>query len=440
MSRNSRGTSVRRRRFVKAAGATITVGALAGCSGDGGDGSDGGDGGSGGDGGDGGSTSGGGGPSELHVGTFAPYTGPFAPWGEAHTVGSELAKADLESEYDVSITLSEYDTETNPSAAQERMQRAVTSDGIDLAHGGVSSAVAGSIGSWASDNGVPFLTQGASDTLTGSNCQPYMFRAYPSNTMMARSVGGPMAEEADSWYLLYTDYIWGQTAQEIIGTVLEENGASVVGSDAVPGPGNQDFTQYLNNVANSDATGLAMIVPGLDARAAAGQIQNRGMAEDLSMMFHQFEDLVMWGLDTEAASMVDVGPTGWTSTVEGGDEFAQRVADAGETDPFARHYMAYVCVDQAVRAAMRAGSTDGEAIRGALEGHEITDSTLNDIQPNATLRWRACDHQLVQPTHLVTARDPGEMTDDPYKQWYDVTGSVAGEEVIRSCEETGCSL
>lgn len=424
--------------------------ALAGCSGDGSDGDGSGDGDGDGSGGDGnGDGSDGGtatatptvsGPDELTVGVFAPYTGPFAPWGTALTTGSELAIEDLESEYDVSITLNEYDTETDPSAAQERIQRAVTSDGIDFAHGGISSAVCGSIGSWASDNGVAFLTQGASDTLTGSDCQSLMFRAYPSNTMMARAVAEPMAAEADNWYLLYTDYIWGQTGQEVIGSVLEENGASVAGRDAVPGPGNQDFTQYINNVADSDATGVAMIIPGLDARAAAGQLQNRGLDQELSVMFHQFEDQVMWGLDQQAASMVDLGPTGWVNTVSGGDEFKQRVTDQGETDPFSRQYMAYVCMDQGVRAAMRAGSTDGESMRSALEGHEITDSGVNDIQPDAALRWRACDHQLVQPTHVVEARETGEMVDDPYKQWFDVSSTVAGEDVVRSCEATGCDL
>jgi branched-chain amino acid transport system substrate-binding protein len=431
-----------RRDILRTAGGTsaLGVGLIAGCSSDAGTNTE--------DGGDSGSPTPTGrvtgttasGPDEVSVGVFAPYSGPFAPWGGSMTTGTELAKADLEAEFDITVQVHEYDTETDPAAAQERMQRAVISDGIDFAHGGVSSAVAGSLGSWASDNGVPFITQGASDTLTGSDCASHMFRAYPSNTMMARSVGAPMADEADSWYLLYTNYIWGQTGQEVIGSVLEENGATVVGKDAVPGPGNQDFTQYINNVENSDADGVAMIVPGLDARAAAGQLRNRGLDEELSVMFHQFEDLVMWGLDEEAASMVDVGPTGWVNTVSGGDEFKQRVADAGETDPFSRHYMAYVSVDQLVRAAMRAGTTDGDDIRSELEGHEITDSPVNDIQPDASFQWRACDHQLIQPTHVVAARETSEMTGDPYKQWFDVTDTVAGGDVARSCEETGCSL
>ena len=403
---------VSRRQTIKLVGAATTagMGGLAGCIGDGITGG------------------GGGGASSFNVGIFAPYTGPFAPWGNALTTGSELAKQDLEEEFDVSIELNQYDTETNPSAALERMKRAVTSDGIDFAHGGISSAVSGSIGSWASDNGVPYITQGASDTLTGADCKEYMFRAYPSNTMMARAAAQPMADEADQWYLLYSDYIWGQTAQEVIGSVLEENGSTVVGKDAVPFPAD-DFTQYINNVANSDATAVAMIVPGLDARLAAEQLMNRGLHTELSVMFHQFEDLVLWGLTKEAASMMDIGPTGWSNAVDGTDQFNQRVADAGDTDPFARHFMAYVSLDQLVRAAVRAGSKDPEAVRGELEEHEIG-GPVADLQSGGSMTWRACDHQLVQPTHVVSARDTGSMTDEPYKQWFDVAGTVAGEDVV----------
>jgi branched-chain amino acid transport system substrate-binding protein len=430
-------TDPSRRQVLRRMGVASTAGAafLAGCTGgDGGDGG-GGNGSDGGDGGDGGGT--GGSTTSYTVGVFAPLTGPFAPWGSALEVGSQLAKEDLESEFDVAIELEVYDTEVNPSAALERMKRAVTSDGIDFAHGGISSAVCGSIGTWASDNGVSYIAQGASDTLTGSDCKEHMFSVYQSNTMMAQSVGSAMAEAADSWYLLYANYVWGQTAQQVITTALEENGASVAGKDATPFP-NDDYTQYINNVANSDAAGVAMLLPGLDARLAAEQLMNRGLQEERSVMFHQLEDLVLWGLDREAAAMVDVGSTGWMNAVDGGDEFKQRIVEAGDTDPFARHYMAYTSLDQQVRAAIRAESTAAADITAELEGHEIQ-SPVTDIQPGA-LKWRACDHQLVQPTHVVSGLSVDEMSDDPYKEWFSVDKSVAGADVIRSCEETGCQL
>ncbi|WP_410767489.1 ABC transporter substrate-binding protein [Haloferax sp. DFSO60] len=433
-----------RRQLLKQIGVASTAGiaGLAGCAGSPGDADDSGGSGDSGSGNDDDSGSSGGGSSgsdieELTVGVFAPYTGAFAPWGESVTTGSILAKQDLEEEFGISITLKEYDTETNPSTALERMKRAVTSDGIDFAHGGISSAVCTSMGSWASDNGVSYIAQGASDSITGSACAEHMFSVYQSNTMMARSAGPRMANEADSWYILYSDYVWGQTAQKVISATLEENGASVVGSDATPFPGD-DYTQYINNVQNSDADAVALLIPGLDARLATEQMMNTGLHEELTLMYHQFEDLVLWGLGKDAASAVDIGPTGWANAVEGADEFKQRVVDEGDTDPFARHYMAYTSLDQQVRAAMRAGSTAGADITTELEGHQI-EGPVSDIQ-SGTMYWRECDHQLIQPTHVVSGLDTGEMKDDPWKEWFGVDETIAGDELARACEETGCQL
>lgn len=379
------------------------------------------------------------GGGSYKVGVFAPLSGPFAPWGTALVNGSKLAKQDLEDELDVDIEIKKYDTQTDPSTALSKMKRAVTSDGIDFANGGVSSAVCTSMGSWASSNQVSYIAQGASNTLTGANCEKYMYSVYQSNSMMSQSAGPRMAEVADSWYLLYSNYVWGKNGQKIIQQTLKENGASVVGKSATPFPADS-YNQYLNQVANSDADGVALIIPGLDARLAVKQMMNSGMGtdDDLKVMVHQLEDLVFWGLNKRSASIVDVGPTGWINTVDAGDEFKKRVAEQGQTDPFARHYMSYTSMDQHVRAAERAGSRDAEEIRKQLEGHEVS-STVNDIQPGK-LHWRECDHQLVQPVHVVSGRKVGQMKANPYKQWFNVDETVPGSKIARSCKATGCNL
>ncbi|MGQ4555381.1 ABC transporter substrate-binding protein [Halobellus sp. GM3] len=431
-------SSPTRRSVLKKAGAAsvIATTGLAGCTGGGGDGGDGsGDGDSGSN---GGSTSQDTGLDSLHVGVFNPQSGPFAPWGSSLRTGAELAATDLENEFDIDIEISTYDTEVNPSAALERMKRAVTSDGIDFAQGALSSAVCTKIGTWASDNGVSYIADGASDTLTGENCLPHMFSTYSSNTMLARSIGAQMADIADNWYLLYSDYIWGQNAQEIYTNEIESNGGTVVNSEATPFP-NDDYTSFLNNIQNSDADGIGLVLPALDKRLAMKQLRNKGMHEEFKLMGHQAEDIAFWGLGQESASMMDIASVGWTNSLESATAFSERVAEEGETDPFVRHANAYIAMDQQVRAALRAESTAAEAIRGELEGHTVESQRSLDIMPG-DLEWRACDHQLVHPTWAITGRSMEDMQDEPYKAWFDIAGTSAGEDVMRSCEETGCSL
>lgn len=429
--------STNRRQLLKGLGAGSVAGltGLAGCLG-------------GGDGGDGDATDSPGGtatgtpgdmgPSEFTAGVFGPFTGPFAPWGPATELGARLAAENLESELGVDITINTYDTEVNPSAALDRMKRAVTADGVDFTQGALSSAVCTSIGTWASDNGVIYVADGASDTLTGANCKPYMFRTYPSNSMMSRSVAPRMADIADSWYVMYSDYVWGQNAQGIITGLLEEEGSSVAGVEATPFP-HDDYTQFLNNAVNSEADGIAMILPGLEPTKALQQARNQGALEGHQIMIHQNEAMTQWSLGKWAAEQLDASAVGWNNAVEGGEDFKTSVADRGDIDPMVRHYTAFIAMDQVVRAAVRAGSKDAEAIRGEMEGHEIESDPVKAVE-SGTQYWRKCDHTLVKPVYTISGRAEGDMTDSPYKSWFNVDSTVPGDDVVRACSETGCSF
>lgn len=374
-------------------------------------------------------------PSSFHIGVLSPFSGPFGQWGPAHELGTTLAAEDLESEHDIEVEVSTYDTETDPSAAQERISRAVTADGIDFAFGGIAGTVIQSLGAWTADNGVVYMTEQSSD------CYPLMFQVYGSTEMLSNAVAPEMATMADSWYLLYSDYIWGQVSQEVIGRVLESEGASLAGTDATPWPPtSRDYTQYLNNAADSDADGLGLLLPGAEAAQAMSQARNEGILEDFTLMAQQNEDPLYWGVGKWAAEALDVSTTGWVNTVEGGDDFKQRVAERGNLDPFVRHATSYTGMDQLVRGALRAGSKEAEDVREAIEGHDITGSAVNDIFNSDDFHWRECDHQLIKPMYVVSGRDQADMQDDPYKQWFQIDKTVPGADVAQPCSEGGCDF
>jgi ABC-type branched-subunit amino acid transport system substrate-binding protein len=430
-----------RRRFIAATGTAGLIG-LAGCGGDGGDGGsdggdDGGDGGYGGDD-DGGGSTDGGGMDSLSIGMVTSTSGPFAVFGNAAVTGAELAIEDLESEHDVSIDLTTADSQLDPSTALDEARSLVTEDGVDFLMGAVSSAVALKVAGWASENAVTYFPTGAhSSALTGSGCGQYVFRPSASNSMLANTIGAEMADAADEWYLMYSDYTWGQTAQKAVAGILEEQGKTVAGTEAVPFP-SDDYAQYVNRAKASEAPAIGVLIAGLDLRKATNQIIAKGM-EDRTLAMHQLEDIVYWGLDKESASILDIAGQVWGPAASGGDDFKQRVADEGERDPYVRHLLGYMSMDQGVRGAIRAGSSDADAMRDALEGHEV-DSPIVEMKGGGDMYWRAGDHQLVQPTYTVSSRPTGEMSNDPYKEWFQVEQTFGGDDVARSVEETGCSL
>jgi len=442
-----------RRRFIAATGAAGLV-ALAGCAGDGGDGgsdggdgdgnggdggdSDGGDGDDGGSDGDGGSTDGDMGMDSLSIGMVTSTSGPFAVFGNAAVTGAELAIEDLESEHDVSIDLTTADSQLDPSTALDEARSLVTEDGVDFLMGAVSSAVALKVAGWASENAVTYFPTGAhSSALTGSGCGQYVFRPSASNSMLANTIGSEMAAAADEWYLMYSDYTWGQTAQQAVAGILEDEGKTVVGTEAVPFP-SDDYAQYVNRAKASEAPAIGVLIAGLDLRKATNQIIAKGM-EDRTLAMHQLEDIVYWGLDKESASILDIAGQVWGPAADGGDDFKQRVADSGEMDPYVRHLLGYMSMDQGVRAAIRAGTSEADAMRDALEGHQV-ESPIVDMKGGGDMYWRAGDHQLIQPTYTVSSRPTDEMSDDPYKEWFQAEQTFAGDDVARPVGETGCSL
>lgn len=386
-------------------------------------------------------TGGGGGIDSLKVGVATSLSGPFAVFGRAELNGAKLAKQDLEEELDVSIEIATGDTEITPGTGLQRMKRLVTEDEIDFAMGGVSSAVAIKMGRWASDNGVTYFATGAhSDQITGGQCAKYMFRPTCSNSMLANTIGSEMAQAADNWYLMYSDYTWGQTAQKAVSRILQNNGKQVVGKSAIKFP-NDDYTPFVNKAASADADGIGVLIAGLDMRKALRSIINKGLHKQRTLAMHQNEDVVYWGLGKETAGVLDMSGQVWgpALTNSAATSFAERVAQNYETDPYVRHYLGYVSMDQAVRAAVRAESTAAEDMRSALEGHKVG-SKAKDIKGADTMYWRECDHQLIQPAYSVKAMSPNQMQDNPYKKWFSVKKTFAGDDVARACDATGCSF
>jgi ABC-type branched-subunit amino acid transport system substrate-binding protein len=365
-------------------------------------------------------------------------SGPFAVFGNAAVTGAELAIEDLESEYDVQIDLTTADSQLEPGTALDEARSLVTEDEVDFLMGGVSSAVALKVGGWANENQVIYLPTGAhSSALTGGSCGKYVFRPSASNSMLANTIGSEMANAEDEWYLMYSDYTWGQTAVEAVQEILEAQGKTVVGTEAVPFP-SDDYAQYVNRAKNSDAPAIGVLIAGLDMRKATNQIVAKGI-QDRTLAMHQLEDIVYWGLDQESASVLDIAGQVWGPAVDAAADFKQRVVDASEHDPYVRHYLGYVSMDQSVRAAVRAESTTADDMRSALEGHQV-ESKVADWKGGGEMYWRAGDHQLIQPTYTVSSLPTQDMSDDPYQEWFQVDERVAGEDVARSVEGTGCSL
>ena len=424
--------SIDRRKFLASVGASGAL-ALAGCTGDDSDGGNGNGNGNGdGNGNDNGTTSSS--SMEFTAGVITARSGSYSFLGEAEFEGAQLAKQHLEEE-DVEIEIVTEDTETDPSTGQERMQRLVNREGVDFALGGVSSSVAIQMGRWASDNGVAYMAAGShSDATTGEQCAENMYRPTCSNSMLANAMGEAMYDTADSWVIMYADYTWGQTGEAAVRNSLQEAGGTVVDSIPTPFP-NDDYTQYLNEASDLDAEGLAVVIAGTTQRIVTQQFFDGGFDQEFEMAGPLHEEAVFWGLDKEITAETGVWAAPYANCVphtDLGEQFVDEIVEEFDSSPFSRHEMGYLSMDQLVRAALRAGSSDAGEIRAELEGYEL-DRTIKEGEHY----WRD-DHQLIQPVDTITALPVEEMQDDPYQSWYQHNTRKEGDEVARA--DSGCEF
>lgn len=378
--------------------------------------------------------------SEITVGLISPTSGSYAFIGNAQDRGAELAAKGVEEELGVTINIEKADSEFDPQAAVNKAQRLVTKDDAQVLVGGAQSAVSQKLGQWATENGVMYMSpDGAADSVSGESCAKYMFGTMPSVTMLNTTGAKVMAQEADSWFLIFADYVTGRNARDVLKNKLQEEGAEVPGSVGVP-QGNTDFTRALNEVQSSEADGVGVLVTGQPLRTCVKQYVNRGMHENFQMGGPAISDTSIWGFDKEIAQHIGVWGTWWSPAVGGqaSEEFRKAIKNEYDTTPAARDQIGYTAMDQILRAVVRADGTEPENVRNALEGYEFSDDA-GGLKEGKEY-FRACDHRAITPTYGIKALPKEEMQDEPYKVWLEQVEIVEGDEVARSCDQTGCNL
>jgi branched-chain amino acid transport system substrate-binding protein len=253
--RRKRLSRLDRRTFLRSTGGAAVVTALAGCSGgDGGDGSDGGDGGDGGDGsdgGDGGSTDGGdGGSGPITIASLQPFSGSFAPWGQAHSAGLEFAVQQINADGGVlgrDLEISEGDTGSDPGEADSLFRQTVEQDGAVAAVGPVSSDVGIRTRATAEELQVPLVLHMAGSHRILPKDVRYAFRlgSHSAVTDMSSVIGMIEQEGFTEVGAIIGDYEWGRSVETTIGSLLPDE---INLSMEVAPVQTDDFTPFLRSM------------------------------------------------------------------------------------------------------------------------------------------------------------------------------------------------
>ncbi len=190
--------------------------------------------------------------TKYKVGLMLPYTGTYAPLGNAITNGFKLAMEERggklggrEIEYFV------VDDESNPAKAPENTNKLVQRDKVDVLIGTVHSGVAMGMAKIVRETGTLWIDPNAgADEVTGPLCAPNIFRTSFSNWQSTYALGKVLKAEGRKTAVFITHkYAAGEQMKEGFREGFEKEGGKLVKELYLPFP-QVEFQALLTEIAS----------------------------------------------------------------------------------------------------------------------------------------------------------------------------------------------
>ena len=375
--------------------------------------------------------------NEVKLGVLAPLTGSFTVYGNDQQENAQLVADkwnDKGGILGVPITNVVRDTESNPEAGTRRAKELISTDRVDFMTGTVSNATQYAVMEVVRDENVIWMVGSGTtaplkmkDTLSR-----YAWYIYSDVQMFAKVDARYGIENIGSTaYILAMDYVWGRLVSDYYKATFEENGGKVVAQEYSP-LGTTDFSAFLPRIL--DANPDVVVVPlggndlvtfikqatsyGLKDKMKVQGINSPTLSDSVALPVEEMEDIVTglqfyWEIP-EAKAYVE--------------EFMSRYDHP--PDPWG--YCVYAGLNELFSAIEKADSFDKDKIREELEKPHTWNWGKGDCY------FRECDHQAIQPWHIVRGKSPDEIT----QKWdrFEILKKYAAEEneqYLPTCEELG---
>jgi len=368
----------------------------------------------------------------VTMGILVPTSGPSAPLGRAQRQGAELGVqyVNRSDEFGFTIDAAFEDTQTDPSTGLQRAQSVVEDDGADYVLGALESSVALAVADYVSDRDVVYTSGAATIELTGENCNANTFRTETNAAQqMAGLVDFVASDLGSNLWIHTTDDTYGNSAVTQIERRIDAQGFDIdVVGRTMPDKGTTNYGPQISTISNSDADVLALPDTGADLINFVKQASSAGLTDDIDVVGTAiFAQVSRQALGADAVGAYS--STLYNHTLDTGDnpEFVETYRDeyGGVPGSFAR--VGYDMVRMTARGIEDAGTADPVEVRTALEGLDVTTAL-------GTTPFRECDHQAVNPVWT------GRVVEGEELPGIELLDRVSGDDAIRPCEETGCSL
>ncbi|MFW6152975.1 MAG: ABC transporter substrate-binding protein, partial [Halobacteriota archaeon] len=337
-------------------------------------------------------------------------------------------------EYDFEIEFEEYDTQLNSEDAVQAATQAIEQQGANFLTGCISSSVALAINEVAADEGVIYTPGAADVSITGSNCNEYVFR-FETNTAQIAEVMSQWTAENLGGRIMYSvaNYAYGLSVKEEFENRMEDLTDDYEEVDAVfPDNSATDFEAFITQLMGQTDEADALVVGATGGHLVRflAQAAERGLHDEIPIVTTTASFFVVRAGAGTAAYDVYSG-TRYIPSLETGtnQEFVQAYQDEYDQLPDNFSRVGYESIRMVANGIQEAGSRDPEVVKDVLPG--MTHETIfGDVE------FRECDHQANNPVWMAqnVAPSSGEIAD------VDILSELSGDEAIPSCEATGCQM
>jgi branched-chain amino acid transport system substrate-binding protein len=329
----------------------------------------------------------------LKIGVPTDLSGTYADLGNQVIRAVEFA-VDEANAGGNSVEYKSLDTEANPENARRQSEKLIR-DGYPIILGLIASgeglAIAPMMERWG---GLYISTINKADGLTGEACEARVFRVNTQSAMDALTIKPWLDERKEKkWAVVAVDIAWGQGSSAAFATTAESAGKEMVGQFFIP-PNTNDFAPYIQQVKDSGAEGIWVVLAGRDAINFAQQAKQFGLMDSVTVAGQSFTT------DNTVKALGDVakgiyGIINYSSTLDTPENkaFVEAWRKKYDSDPTNFEGETYVGMQVLLEAVQRAGSNDPEAVAKAMSGGEF-DTIMGK------LKIRAEDHQLLSPNYF----------------------------------------
>ena len=373
---------------------------------------------------------------EVHIGVLEPFTGDFAALAEERNRGETLGiqQVNGSDEYDFEFVTHEYDTQLNPEDGTQAAQQAIDQDDAQFLTGAISSSVALAINEVALENEVIYTPGAAAVSITGSNCNEYVFRFESNTAQIAEVMTQWMVENlGDKIHYQIADYAYGQSVKEEVDRRMQRlsDGYEEVGSTASD-LNAQSFESVITQIQENTDQADALVVGATGGHLIRFLVQaaERGLKDEIPIVTTTASFAVVRGGAGAAAYDVYSG-TRYVPSIETGDNQSFVEAYQNEFDQLPDNFsrVGYESVRMVANGIQAAGSRDPDVVKDQLPG--MSHNTIF-----GEVAFRECDHQASNPVWMGqnVAPEEGEVAG------VDILTRLDGGEAQPPCEETGCNL